>query len=157
MERKSLFIGVTLGLICISVIAFLSNILTKVTHLKMNTTLQKSIEDTLATEATIDFSQVTDFEWDMMYVFTPYSSPNEILSQDDVLTLNNYFDIEHLDTIVMFGFVKNNKLVSYVELPIEYIADLPPTSIRFTNDTAVFQIQPAPPNSTVLNTIYLLQ
>jgi len=69
----------------------------------------------------IDFSQITDFEWDTMYVFTPYSIPKDILKKDGVTTKNNKFNIEYLKKIFkifndFFGFVieRSFTFINYV-------------------------------------------
>lgn len=140
MKKKSLCIGLALGLGCLSFLAIINLIFYHFTHLKMDVNLQSNIETTIETKSLIDFSAVTDFEWDTLYVFTPYSSPTEILDDDDIITFNSRFNIEYLDTIVMLGFVKDNYLVSYVEIPRSQVSHLPPTSMRFSKDTAIFKI-----------------
>lgn len=140
MNKKSLCIGLALGLSCLSLFAIINLIFYHFTHLKMDVNLQSNIETTIERESTIDFSNVTDFDWDTLYVFTPYSSPIEILDKDDIITFNSRFNIEYLDTIVMLGFVKDNYLVAYVELPRNQVSHLPPTSMRFSKDTAIFKI-----------------
>lgn len=140
MEKKNLYLGLVLGIGCISFLVILNAVFYHLTYLKMDVALQNKIETTIETNSTIDFSQVTDFEWDTLYVFTPYASPTEILDKNDILTFNSRFNIEYSDSIVMLGFVKGHYLVDYVELPRYLISNLPTTSIRFSRDTAVFKI-----------------
>ncbi len=142
MEKKNLWLGLALGIGCVSSIVFISTLFSRLTYLKMNTTLQQQIETTIATAETIDFSKVTDFKWDTLYVFTPYASPNEILRANNIMTFNPSFNIEYSDTIVMLGFVRDHSLVAYVELPLNLVENLPATSMCFSKDTAVFKIIP---------------
>lgn len=89
---------------------------------------------------TIDFSQITDFEWDTMYIFTPYSSPKDIFKSNGIKSCKSNFSIEYLDSINMIAFVKSNKLVDYVELPRNY-GGVELTSPReVTKESAKFQI-----------------
>ena len=57
----------------------------------------------------------------------------------------------------MLGFVKDHHFVNYVELPIEYFSDLPPTSIRFTPDTAHFKVGSKSETHPSTNVIYLFE
>lgn len=142
MEKKSLCMGLALGIGCLSFFAIINAFFYHFTHITMDVNLQNNIETTIETNSTIDFSKVTDFDWDTLYVFTPYSSPNEILNEDDILTFNSNFNIEYLDTIVMLGFVKDHYLVAYVELPRSQVTNLSTISMRFSKDTATFKIRP---------------
>jgi hypothetical protein len=85
-----------------------------------DTALRHKIVDTIKQSEHVDFSEVTDFEWDTMYIFIPYSNPNNIFKDDGVKSYNSRFSIENLDSINMIAFVKSNKLVEFVEMPIEY-------------------------------------
>lgn len=147
MERKSLCIGLALGIGCLSLFAIINALFYHFTHITMDAHLQNSIETTIETDSAIDFSKVTDFDWDTLYVFTPYSSPNEILNEDDIITFNSNFSIEYLDTIVMLGFVKDHYLVAYVELPRSQVTNLSTISMRFSKDTAIFKIRPVETNT----------
>lgn len=147
MEKKSLCMGLALGIGCLSFLAIINALFYHFTHLKMDVHLQNNIETTIETDSTIDFSKVTDFDWDTLYVFTPYSSPNEILDEDNIITFNSNFNIEYLDSIVMLGFVKDHYLVAYVELPRSHVTNLSTISMRFSKDTAIFKVRPVETNT----------
>ncbi len=140
MEKKSLYLGLALGIGCLSVFTMINALFYRFTYLKMDVNLQNKIETTIATQSTIDFSTITDFDWDTLYVFTPYSSPNEILNNDSIITFNSRFNIEYLDNIVMLGFVNDHYLIAYVELPRNQVTNLPTISMRFSKKTALFKI-----------------
>lgn len=142
MEKKNLCLGLALGIGCVSFLVIINAVFYHFTYLKMDVALQHNIKTAIETNSKIDFSQVTDFEWDTLYVFTPYASPTEILDTNNILTFNSQFNIEHSDSIVMLGFVKDRYLVAYVELPRYLVSNLPTTSIRFSRETAVFKIHP---------------
>ena len=88
----------------------------------------------------IDFDKITNFEWDTMYVFTPYSNPKDILEKDNISTYNSSFIIENSDTINMIGFVKSNKLVGFVELPQIYGGVDLTNVIKFSKEETKFSI-----------------
>ena len=75
-----------------------------------------------------------------MYIFTPYSTPKDILSQDGISTRNSQFNIEYLATINMIGFIKSDKLVAFVELPINYIDEDLTNCIVFSKEETKFKI-----------------
>ncbi len=98
--------------------------------IKEDVALKNAIIETVEKSNEIDFNQITNFEWDKMYIFTPYSNPIDILREDGISTRNSQFNIEYLDTINMIGFIKSDKLVAFVELPINYM------EVDLTNPTA---------------------
>ncbi|WP_054741080.1 hypothetical protein [Cellulosilyticum ruminicola] len=153
MEKKTFWLGLALGIGCVSSIVLISTLFSRLTYLKMNTALQHQIETTIETSSIIDFSKVTDFNWDTLYVFTPYSSPNEILKANNIMTFNPSFNIEYSDTIVMLGFVRDHSLVTYVELPLNLVENLPATSMCFSKNTAVFKIIPEESDKKTFHTI----
>lgn len=99
----------------------------------------KIIQKTKESES-IDFSQITDFEWETMYIFTPYSSPQNTFKSEGIKSCNFNFSIEYLDSINMIAFVKSNKLVDYVELPRNYVVVELTLPRKVTKESAKFQI-----------------
>lgn len=116
MKKKYLIVGLIFIIILLSM--FIS--FRKSRKISEDTALRHKIVDTLKQSGHVDFSEVTDFEWDTMYIFIPYSNPNNIFKDDGVKSYNSMFNIENLDSINMIAFVKSNKLVAFVEVPIEY-------------------------------------
>jgi len=114
MTRKHLIIFPLLILIAILILFYLNNI-------RENILSKDKIIKTLENFNTIDFKQVLDFSWDTMYVFYPYSNAKDILKKDGVNTYKYKFNIEYLDSIIMIAFVSENKLVTYIELPRNYV------------------------------------
>lgn len=110
---------VVIGFILIFLVSILLGI-NKSNEIKEDVALKNIIIETVQKSNVIDFDKITNFEWDTMYVFTPYSNPKYILEKDNISTYNSSFIIEHSDTINMIGFVKSNKLVGFVELPLIY-------------------------------------
>jgi len=64
----------------------------------------------------IDMASITPFDWDKLYLFGPYSTAEKIFS-----TLGFSGDIKSYittdDRIILFVFVKNNKVVQYMDYP----------------------------------------
>lgn len=116
MKKKYLIVGLIFIIILLSM--FIN--FRKSRKISEDTALRHKIVDTIKKSGHVDFSEVTDFEWDTMYIFIPYSNPNNIFKDDGVKSYKSMFNIENLDSINMIAFVKSNKLVAFVELPIEY-------------------------------------
>ena len=116
MKKKYLVVGLIFIIILLSM--FIN--FRKSRKISEDTALRHKIVDTIKQSEHVDFSEVTDFEWDTMYIFIPYSNPNNIFKDDGVKSYKSRFSIENLDSINMIAFVKSNKLVAFVELPIEY-------------------------------------
>lgn len=112
----------------------------KFNQVNENISLKNKIIEKTKVSDTIDFSQITDFKWDTMYIFTPYSKPENILKEDGVKNYNKNFNIEYLDNINMVAFVKSNKLVEYVELPLNYIGINIKNPHKFPSDGTKFLI-----------------
>ena len=108
--------------------------------IKEDIALKNVIVETVQKSNVIDFAKITNFEWDTMYVFTPYSNPKDILEKDNISTYNSSFIIEHSDTINMIGFVKSNKLVGFVELPQIYGGVDLTNVIKFSKEETKFSI-----------------
>lgn len=64
----------------------------------------------------IDISTITSFEWEKLYLFSPYSTPEQIFKtlgfSDDIKSFISYDD-----GIILFVFVNNNKVVQYMDYP----------------------------------------
>lgn len=108
--------------------------------IKEDVPLKNVIVETVEKSNEIDFAKITNFEWDTMYVFTPYSNPKEILKKDGISTYNSNFSIEVIDTINMIGFIKSNKLVAFVELPRKYGGVDLTNFIKFSKEESKFSI-----------------
>ena len=85
-----------------------------------NTKLEKEIIEQISKDS-FKMSDLTDFEWDKIYVATPYTDIVETLEKEGIKIENKDYSIELLDTIVMFCFINDNEMVDYVELSLGYI------------------------------------
>lgn len=108
--------------------------------LKEDKGLKNRIFETINNAEKIDFAEITDFYWEQMYIFTPYSIPRNILKEDGIKTVNSRFQIEILDTINMIGFIDTNKLVAFVELPRSFGGENLLHFLKFSREEAKFKI-----------------
>lgn len=88
----------------------------KVNKIEEDIELKKRIVKMIDKSEEVNFQEITDFDWDNIYIFTPYSDPKNIFKEDKIKNYNISFNIEHLDTINMIAFVNQNKLVKFVEI-----------------------------------------
>ncbi|KGM97847.1 hypothetical protein Z968_02285 [Clostridium novyi A str. 4552] len=71
----------------------------------------RPIVETIKTSNNINLKEVTNFKWDTIYVFTPYSNPKDILKE------NIDFSGKYSDSMYMIAFIDNNQVTEFVELP----------------------------------------
>lgn len=136
MKKKYFTIGFILVLL--GIIGLLG--INKSKIIKEDVALRNLIIETVQKSNEIDFAKLTNFEWDTMYVFTPYSQAKDILEEDNIITYNSRFNIEINDNINMIGFVKANKLVQFVELPRIYGGMDLDSPVKFSKEEAEFRI-----------------
>lgn len=136
MKKKYVVIGFILLFLC-SLVFWGIN---KSNKTKEDVALKNVIIETVEKSNEIDFAKITNFEWDKMYIFTPYSIPKDILNNDGISTRNSKFNIEVLDSINMIGFVKSDKLVAFVELPRNYGGVDLTNYIKFSKEETKFNI-----------------
>jgi hypothetical protein len=67
----------------------------------------------------VDFAALTDFSWDKLYIFTPYTSA-ETISRKLGFKWSGANTIEYSESINLIVFVKGSKVVRYLELSREY-------------------------------------
>jgi len=64
----------------------------------------------------INISTITSFEWGKLYLFGPYTPKQHIVEATGLMDLANIdTSIESYDTIVLFVFVNENKIVQYMD------------------------------------------
>lgn len=121
---------ITIGLIFIMILTTVFIVFRMSRHIDEDIELRNQIIETIEQSDSINFTEITNLKWDTMYVFTPYSNPNDILKADGAKSYNSNFSIEYLDHINMIAFVKSNKLVSFVELPRQYCDSIRTIKLR---------------------------
>ena len=60
---------------------------------------------------------MTDFDWDVLYTIPPYSNDDSVRNITGIQDLKNIqTSISNSDSISLFLFVKDDKIVEYLEL-----------------------------------------
>ncbi|MFA9421929.1 MAG: hypothetical protein ACERLG_00005 [Sedimentibacter sp.] len=92
----------------------------------------------------IEFKEIVTFDWDRLYILTPYASPEEYAKEQNIEGINLInTDIDINDGNNLLIFVLDKKIVSYVNYPrskgdfynsIKYEQD------GLTPDEAIFEV-----------------
>lgn len=128
------------SVIFIIMLAMLFTVFRRSKNVNEDVVLRNHIIQTINQEDSIEFTEITNFEWDTMYLFTPYSLPKDAFKLDEIKKYNSEFSIERRDDINMIAFVKFNRLISYVELPRNYGGEGITKYIKFSKNNAKFNI-----------------
>ncbi|MCM3655363.1 hypothetical protein [Metabacillus litoralis] len=67
----------------------------------------------------VDLNALTDFSWEKAYIFPPYTT-SEYMTEKLGFKWNNATGIDYRDDINLIVFVKDKKVVKYIELPRKY-------------------------------------
>ncbi|MEN2467825.1 hypothetical protein [Ornithinibacillus sp. FSL M8-0202] len=110
MERiiiKKIFVGIII----------LSLLIVGCSNVQENTELGESIHSTIVDVSNneISLKSLTDFEWEKAFLFTPYSSEEEIEKYLGV-KFNDSSNIRMRDDIYLLVFMNEEKVVQYVEV-----------------------------------------
>lgn len=76
--------------------------------------LSEYISDRSLNTTYVDFSEITPFDWEKLYIFPPYYSPAETLTTTasfDWFHYLTYHGIESNDTYTLFVFIRNNQVI----------------------------------------------
>jgi hypothetical protein len=90
-------------------------------RIRNSSRLKNKVINTIKQSETINFSEVTDFDWDKLYIIQPYSDVNTLLKKDRINSPNKDYAIKLSDSIYMIAFIDENKLIQFIDLPMEYI------------------------------------
>jgi hypothetical protein len=64
----------------------------------------------------IDFDEINFINWDRLYIFAPYSTPEKIESTIKTIWFGSRFThIENSDVITLLVFTRNGNVVQYIE------------------------------------------
>lgn len=88
----------------------------------------------------IDFSKVTNFEWDEIYLFTPYTDSKEILKKDGVKRYNSKLNMEYNDGINIIAFVNSKKIITYIEINRSDFDFEPIENSKISKEKSIFEI-----------------
>lgn len=139
---KKIIIIVTI--IVIIIIAAISTIFfaTKSSRVVMeqNEELKNKMESVVLTKKEINISKITNFNWDEMYIITPYGNPKDILTKENVHWKEIDKSIEVKDDISLIIFLNDRNIVSYFNYPRQKGDFKFIKSRKFTKSSAVFKI-----------------
>lgn len=111
-----------------------------ISKIKENTKLKKQIIKVVQNSKEVDFSQMTNFEWDTLYLFTPYTDTNKILKKYGVKKYNNELDMQYNDGINIIAFVDSKKIVTYIKINRIDLDFEPIKNNKTNNDKSIFKI-----------------
>lgn len=134
MNKK--YILAVLSIIAIGVFIFII----RPEKLKEDSELRNIVMEKLEKESSMDFKEITTFDWDKLYVFTPYSNPKKSLEEIGIKVNSSSFKIEIDDTIIMLAFVDSKELVSFIELKKEAIVENLTVPKVFSKSESRFEI-----------------
>lgn len=101
-------------LIVLSIILYYFFILNTI---EQNKDLINVIYQQIYNNSEINFQSVIDFKWDSLLVIAPYSSPRQVFKDNGLRWQRISTNITSSDHITLLIFLKNNKIVSYVDYP----------------------------------------
>jgi len=80
--------------------------------------MQEILQNQMGEIPVVNFSLLTTFSWDRLYVFRPYTQPKRI---DSILRSfwigSRFTEIESSDRITLLVFTRNGQVVQYLEFP----------------------------------------
>lgn len=78
--------------------------------------LQQSIRFEIEQNKSLDFSNYKDFQWDSVILLSPYTYIQRVEKENDLDLSGVSKDIEFSDSINLLVFLKDRKMVKYVEI-----------------------------------------
>ena len=101
--------------------------------------LSERIKQQAQRDSSLSFRSVTDFEWDRLYIFQPYTTKSEI-EQTLRTTWTGSMSIESGKGINLLVFTKNQRVVRYAELSRDIDFVVPKTAKGWSPTDSVFPI-----------------
>ena len=108
--------------------------------IKEDIELKNEVIKVVQSSKKIDFSKVTNFEWDEIYLFTPYTDSKEILKKDGVKGYNSKLNMEYNDGINIIAFVNSKKIITYIEINRSDFDFEPIKNSKISKDKSIFEI-----------------
>lgn len=128
-------------LVILSLILFGFIVYLRMNRFKEHELLKKKITDQIQENDRLILEELTNFEWDKLYVFPPYSNPSKTLEAEGFKKTNHRFLVENYDEYILLVFTFQNKLETYVELPREYVRSNFSEYFVLTKDDTSFMIE----------------
>jgi len=151
VNKKLFFPGISISIICI--ILFSCDILNPYYGSVFEKNLKSFVSKDISRNGKkiIKIAELTDFDWDIFFIIPPYSNleNEEKITRIDLKVLYKT-NIRLREDINVLVFVKNNKVIKYIEFP-RYLADfaqlyidnnLPSSSYLFySKENAIFVLE----------------
>ncbi|MCT4617872.1 MAG: hypothetical protein N4A62_00530 [Marinisporobacter sp.] len=132
---------IIIGLLSLLIVMIVLFHLFTFNHVWQDSDLRDTIVESVQTSSAIDFSKITDFEWDRMYILHPYTPVDMVFEEEGIKIPNNNFNVEYFESINMLAFIKEDRLVTFVEIPRDICrAKFDKNVIRFNKGEAKFDI-----------------
>jgi len=120
---------------------------------------EQNIKWIIENSASLELLPITDFDWDTMYIFGPYTSSASINTQlgypwidtKSIIFIDKKTSISTRDDRNLLVFMKNNRVVFNIDL-LRSIGDFEqdPSSTMFSPASAVFQVKKRNDGGTVM-------
>lgn len=78
--------------------------------------LEREINSEIKKTNSLNFSNYKDFQWDSVILLPPYTNIERVEKENDLDLSGVSKDIEILDTFKILVFLKDRKIVKYVEI-----------------------------------------
>lgn len=85
--------------------------------MRQNEALKTKIEKLILSSKEINFNDIANFNWDIMYIITPYDHPKEILTNENTKWEKIDRSIEIEDNISLIISLYKGRIVSYLNYP----------------------------------------
>lgn len=109
-------------------------------RVKEDVELKNEIIKVVQSSEEVDFSKVTNFEWNELYLFTPYTNSKEVLKQDGVKGYDSKLNMEYNDGINIIAFVNSKKITTYVAISRLDFDFESIENYKISKDKAIFKI-----------------
>ena len=94
----------------------------------------QGVEEQIASYGFVNFDQLADFEWNQMFIVTPYQDPWRVLDDNGIRRQRINTGIKFEDWQSLLVFLNDDRVVAYINLP-RGIADFR----GMVNDGRIFQ------------------
>lgn len=138
MKKKNIIIS--LILVFVTFTGYISWEYYHSSKIKEDAKLRDNIIEMVKNSKEIDISSATNFRWDTLYLFTPYTDTKKVLKKDNVRYYNSKLNMEYKDTMNIIAFVNSKKIVTYIKIDRVSFDFEPIVNNKIIRDKAVFKV-----------------
>jgi len=77
----------------------------------------ESVYESIGENRAVNFSEITDFDWEQLVIISPYSTVNNVLVETGLNWRNPVTHIQHSDVNTLLLFAYENNVVAFVHFP----------------------------------------